>query len=350
MRRRDHRGWWRRCILLLAGVLLSVHAAAEEPGSTQEPAATYFRIGTGSAGGTYFPVGGLIANAITYRPGGKDCDVGGCGVPGLIAVAQATQGSVENAIQVNAGRLESGIVQADVAYWMYFGQWIYSGRKPAANLRAIANLYTENIQLLVRRDSGIHSVADLKGKRVSLGEKGSGTEVDARVVLGGFGLTQADIVARHLGPVPSADLLRRGKLDALFLVSGAPSAAITELADATVAGLSAVTLVPIDGEGAARIRSAYPFYSETVIAGGTYKGIPPTVTLGVNAQWLVSAQVDSGLVYEITRALWNKGARRLLDSGHPEGRSIRLETALQGVVLPLHPGAARFYREIGLLK
>lgn len=355
-----HRGRWLReagsagaarlCAVLLAGVLFAAGAAAEPPGATQEPAATYFRIGTGSAGGTYFPVGGLLANAITYRPGGNGCDTGGCGVPGLIAVAQATKGSVENAVQIEAGKLESGLVQADVAYWLYVGQWIYAGRKPATNLRAIANLYSESIQLVARRDAGIHSVADLKGKRVSLGDRESGTDVDARMVLGGFGLTERDLTALHLGPVPSADLMREGKLDAFFLVSGAPSTAIAELAAATAAGPQAITLVPIDGQGAAHIRAAYPFYTETVITGGTYPGIAPTVTLGVNAQWLVSANVDAGLVYEITRALWHRSARPLLDAGHPVGREIRLETALQGVVLPLHPGAARYYREIGLLK
>jgi TRAP transporter TAXI family solute receptor len=333
--------------LLVGAALLT---AAHEAPLAQEPPTTYFRIGTGSAGGTYFPIGGLIANAITSHPGGRDCGADGCGVPGLIAVAQATAGSVANANEIEAGTLDSGLVQADVAYWKYFGQWIYAGQKPARNLRAIANLYTESIQLVVRRAAGIRSVADLKGKRVSLGDLQSGTEVDARVVLGGYGMTEADIVARHLGPVPSADLMRQGKLDAFFLVSGAPSSAISELADDTEAMPNAVTLVPIDGDGAARIRKAYPFYSETVVDGGTYRGIGPTQTLGVSAQWLVSADTDPGLVYEITRALWHPSARAFLDSGHPEGANIRIETALQDVAVPFHPGAARYYREIGLLK
>ncbi len=339
---------WRAALCLL--LFSALPTAAEEPGATQEGPATYFRIGTGSAGGTYFPVGGLIANAITFRPGGKGCDTGGCGVPGLIAVAQLTQGSVENATQIESGKLDSGFVQADVAHWMYLGQWIFSGKKPARKLRAIANLYTESVQLVARRGAGIRSVADLKGKRVSIGEPGSGTEVDAKVVLGGFGLTEAKLNVQHLGPVSSADLIRQGKLDAFFLVSGAPSSAISELFDATAATPAAVTLVPISGEGAARIRGAHPFYTESVITGGTYRGIPPTVTIGVSAEWLVSEDADAGLVYEITRALWNKSARDLLDSGHPEGRNIRLETALEDLAVPLHPGAERFYREIGLIK
>ncbi|MBZ5525282.1 MAG: TAXI family TRAP transporter solute-binding subunit [Acidobacteriia bacterium] len=271
-------------------------------------------------------------------------------MPGLIAVAQATRGSVENAEAIESGKLESGLVQADVAHWIYAGQWIFADRKPARHLRAIASLYTENVQLVARRNARIRSVADLKGKRVSLGEAGSGTEVEARIVLGGFGLTEKNVAAKHLGPVPSADLLREGKLDAFFEVSGTPAPAIAQLAEESQADESAITLVPISGKGAARIRTAYPFYKETVVAGGTYRGIAPTATLGVSAQWLVSDNLDSGLVYEITRAFWHKSARPLIDAGHPEGRNIRLETALDDLAVPLHPGAARFYREAGLLK
>lgn len=340
----------RVCALLAFVAIAAAAPVALGAADADEAPAVYFRIGTGAAGGTYFPVGGLIANAITYRPAGKDCATGGCGVPGLIAVAQATAGSVENAKEIEAGRLDSGLVQADVAYWIYFGQWIYAGRKPARKLRVIANLYTEDIQLVARRDAGIHSVADLRGKRVSLGDSGSGTDVDAHVVLGGFGMTEADVKARHLGLAASTEMMRDGKLDAFFLTSGTPAKAVSELVDDLLASPKSVTLVPIDGAGAERIRHAYPFYSEAVIPGDTYRGVEPTATLGVSAQWLVSADVNEGLVYEITRALWNKSARPFLDSGHPQGRNIRLETALKGVALPLHPGAARYYREIGMLK
>ncbi len=325
-------------------------AAAEEPGETQEPAATYFRIGTGPVGGTYFPVGGLIADVLTFRPGGPDCAAGGCGVPGLLAVAQISQGSVENVLLVQNGSIESALAQADVAYWMYMGQWVFSGREPAGGLRVIANLYTESIQIVVRRDAGIATVADLKGKRVALGDAGSGTDLDARVVLGAHGLIESGVAAEHLNPVLAAEKLRAGKLDAFFMVSGTPVPAIAELAEETAGTPDAVTLVPIAEPHAGYVRAAYPFYEAVVIPGHTYAGIPPTATLGVKAQWLVSERVDAGLVYEMTRALWSKPARKLLDAGHPEGRHIRLEDALAGVLLPLHPGAERYYREAGLLK
>lgn len=350
---REKKGGFKRlrvCAAVLAAAVLAFSAAAEEPGETQEPAATYFRIGTGPVGGTYFPVGGLIADVLTYRPGGPDCAAGGCGVSGLLAVAQVTQGSVENVISVQNGSIESALAQADVAYWMYMGQWVFAGRKPAPALRVVANLYTESIQLVARRDAGIATVADLKGKRVALGDTGSGTDLDARVVLGGYGLTEGDVAAEHLSPVLAAEKLRAGKLDAFFIVSGTPVPAITELVGETAATPDAVTLVPITGVQAGYIRTAHSFYEPVLIPGGTYPGIPPTPTLGVSAQWLVSERVDADLVYEMTRALWSKPARKLLDAGHPEGRHIRLETALKGVFLPLHPGAARYYREAGVLK
>jgi len=333
----------------VGAAVLAVTAAAEQPGETREPAANYFRIGTGPVGGTYFPVGGLIADVLTYRPGGK-CASGGCGVKDLLAVAQVTQGSVENVISIQSDTLESGLAQADVAYWMYMGEWAFEGRKPANKLRVIANLYTETIQLVARRDAGIKSVRDLRGKRVSLGDKGSGSDLGARVVLGGYGMTERDIIAEHLGPVPAADKLRAGKLDAFFLVSGAPVLAVTELVEETAATENAVTLIPITGLEAARIRNAYPFYSAVVLPGDTYAGIAPTPTLGVSAQWLVSKSIDPELVFKLTQALWSGPARVLLDSGHPEGRNIRIENALKDVSLPLHPGAARYYREAGLLK
>lgn len=349
-------GWRIRSCALLAALAacLEIHAfasaRADEPGSTNEPPATYFRIGTGAANEDVFPVGGMIADAITFRPGGQGCDSGGCGVSGLIAVAQATQGSLENAEAIEDGKLESGIIQADIAYWRYTGQWIYAARKPAGQLRVIANLFTESIQLVARRDSGIRSVSDLKGKRVAVGEPDSGTHVDADIVLGGFGLTEKNLVARHLPVIAAAELLRQGKLDAFFLVSGTPAASIAKLAETTAGSASAITLVPIDGKGAERIRSAYPFYFETIVPGGTYRGVEPTKTLGLFAQWVTSEKLDSGLVYEITRALWNKSARALLDSGAPEAREINLEHALDGVRLPVHEGAARYYREAGILK
>ena len=306
----------------------------------------FFRIGTGSTGGTYHPIGGLIASTISNPPGARPCDRGGaCGPEGLIAVAQSTGGSVANVEAIRDGRLESGLAQADIAYWAYKGEHIFHRKgKKVGNLRAIANLYPEAVHLVVRRDAKIAKVADLRGKRVSLGPRDSGTRVDAEIILRAYGLTTRAIKPQYLGPGPSADALREGKLDAIFLVAGPPAQAIVTLASSTE-----IALIPITGKQVERLRKRYPFFSRGVIPAGAYKNANDVETLTVGAQWVVSADVPDDLVHAITRALWHQNARRMLNDGHPEGRNIKLETALKGLGVPLHPGAARYYREAGVL-
>ena len=179
---------------------------------------TFFRIGTGATAGTYFPIGGLIANAISNPPGSRACaDGGSCGVPGLVATAVASNGSVANATAIAAGTLQSGFVQSDVAYWAYNGTGIYEGRPKAEGLRAIASLYPESFQLVARKGSGIKTVADLKGKRLSLDEPGSGTLVDARLILSAYGLTERDLKAEYLKTQQAADKLKDGTYGAVVM-------------------------------------------------------------------------------------------------------------------------------------
>src|SRR5215831_1254222 len=179
------------------------------PAAAQE--ITFFRIGTGGTAGTYFPIGGLIANAISNPPGSRPCNDGGsCGVPGLVATSVASNGSVANAAAIGAGTAQSGFVQSDVAYWAFTGTGVYEGRPKIDVLRAIANLYPESFQLVVRRGSSIKSVADLRGKRVSLDEPGSGTLVDARLILAAYGLSEKDLKAEYLPAQQVADKLKEG--------------------------------------------------------------------------------------------------------------------------------------------
>jgi len=332
---------------LLAGLAgMSLAAAGLATGRSAAASLNFFRIGTGSTGGTYYPVGGVIAGAISNPPGSRPCERGGsCGVPGLIAVAQSTSGSVENAAAVSGGKLESGFCQADVAYWASTGTGVYEGKGKLANLSAIANLYPESMHLVVRRDAGVKSPADLRGRRVSLDREGSGTRVDALLVLAAYDLSPNDMDAIEASPQEAADLLNAGELDAFFMVVGTPASVIQELADESL-----IALVSIDGPEAAALAERYPFFSQDAIASGTYFNVPYTPTLSVGAQWLVGANLPEEEVYDITRALWHEKTRRLLDSGHPKGRLIRIETALKGLGVPLHPGAERYYRERGLIE
>jgi hypothetical protein len=307
----------------------------------------FFRIATGGTAGTYFPIGGLIANAISNPPGSRPCEEGGsCGVPGLVATAVASNGSVANINGIGGGTIESGFSQSDVAYWAYSGTGVFADRGKVEVVRAIANLYPESIHVVARAGAGIESVADLKGKKVSLDEPGSGTLVDARIILEAYGITEDDIEAEYLKPNQAAELMRDGNMDAFFFVGGFPAGAISELATSMD-----IILLPIVDEQLHAILEEYPFFAKNTVPGGTYQGLDADVeTISVGAQWMTSAEQPEDLVYGITKALWNDNTRKLLDSGHAKGKEIRLETALDGIGVPLHPGAERFYKESGLIK
>jgi hypothetical protein len=307
---------------------------------------TTVRIGTGATGGTYFPIGGLIANAVSNPPGSLDCDKGGsCGVPGVIATSVSTQGSIENVKAVSTGKLDMGLVQADIAYNAFTGQGSFSGEKPLDNLRAVANLYPEVMHLVVRRDSDIESVRDLKGKRVALGEEGSGTLAIAKIVLDAYDLKERDLKPVYAKVGKAGDMLIAGEIDAYFAVGGYPMVALVDTAEATD-----IRLISLVGPEIDNIRKTYRFLGADVIPVGTYQGVDGIVTLKVGAQLLTSAAMDDELVYGITRALWHANNRKLFDDGHPIGKQIELHKALDGVEIELHPGAARFYKEAGLIR
>jgi TRAP transporter TAXI family solute receptor len=328
----------------LAGTLGLGALGAGLPATAQQM--TFFRIGTGGVTGTYYPIGGLIADIISSPPGARPCNRGGsCGVPGLVGIAQSSNGAVANVDAISSGELESGFAQSDIAHWAYTGTGIYEGKEPVDNLRAIANLYPESIHLVAREGAGINSVADLAGKRVSLDEPGSGTLVDARIILDAFGLSEDDLQAEYIKPGVAVARMQDDALDAFIIVAGYPTGSVTELC----ANIGC-ELVPIDGPQVDTLLDEYRFFAKDVIPEGTYEGVPETPTLSVGAQWVVAAEVDEDLVYGITKALWHDNARILLDDGHAKGRAITLETALDGVGIPLHPGAEQYYREVGLLE
>ncbi len=324
---------------LLHGALLLL--ACYLPAAAQET--RFFRIGTAATGGSFFEVGGLVAGAISGPTDGPPCERGGsCGVPGLVAVAQATPGSVENLRLVNSGQLESGFAQADLAGWAYSGVKMFTGAGPQTKIRAIASLFAEAAHLVVPADSSIRSLHDLAGKRVALGEQGSGTAAVASILLAAAGLRESDVAGRYLRPGPAAEELKAGALDALFLVGGYPVPALRDLAASIP-----VRLVPIEGDVVAAAEKEFRFYYPTEIPGGTYPGIETaTPSLGFSALWVVNEDIGPSLVYEITKSLWREQTTQLLAKLDPIGKLIRLDHALEGLSIPLHPGAARYYREL----
>lgn len=332
---------------LLARAFLIGFAGAVAVSAATAQDIKFFRIGTGGTAGTYYPIGGLLANAISNPPGSRACaDGGSCGVAGLVATAVASNGSVANVNGITGGAMESGFVQSDVAFWAYTGTGVYEGKPKVPDLRLIATLYPETVHIVARKGANIKSVADLKGKRVSLDEPGSGTLVDARIILGAFGITEKDIKAEFLKPNQSGDKLRDGSLDAFFFVGGYPTSAISELASSG----GGIDLVPITGPEVDKMRAQYSFFAVDVVPANVYKGVGETKSLAVGAQWVTSAKQPDALVYEITKALWNDNSRKLLDAGHAKGKAIQKASAVAGAGIPFHAGAEKFYKEQGLLK
>jgi len=326
--------------LLLAAASFAFVAA---PAAAQEKM-DFFQIGTGASSGTYFPIGGMLANAISHPRGSRACEDGGsCGVPNLIGVVQSTEGSVDNVHRLARGELASALVQGDVAYWAHTGTWLFADSPPMPGLRAIATLFPEAIHLVVRATSDIESVTDLEGKRVAVGAPGSGTRVDAQLILEAYGVGFDGVEKVELNAGRAADRLSAGELDAFFFVGGTPATAISQLAEQT-----AIRLVPIGGAQAVRLAHRYPYLAAHVVPADAYPGVDRTRTLAVGAQWLVHERLDAETVYRITRALWHPSNRELFDTGHPKGRLIRKETALDRLGVPLHPGARRYYAENGM--
>ena len=293
----------------------------------------FFRIGTGGTAGTYYPVGGMIANAVS-QPGK------------LVVTAQASNGSLANVTGIAGGSMESGFSQSDVATWAQTGTGIFEGKPKVAGLRMIANLYPESIHVVVKKGSGIKSIADLKGKRVALDEPGSGTLINARLVLAAYGVKESDIKPEYIKPNQAGDKMKDGALDAFFFTGGAPAGAIAELASAG----SGIELLPIDGAAADSLRKSSSFFAVDTIAADTYKGVGAVKTLAVGAQWVTSDKADTDTVYQITKALYSEPAQKTLAAGHAKGKFITLQNAVQGVGIPFHPGAEKFYKEAGVLK
>jgi TRAP transporter TAXI family solute receptor len=315
----------------LSRVLVAAAALALAAGAAQ--AQQFFRIGTGGTAGTYFPVGGMVANTVSQ--------------PGKIsATAQASAGSVANVNAVASGQLESGFSQADVATWAHSGTGVWEGRPAVTGLRLIANLYPESVHIVARKGAGIKTVADLKGKRVALDEPGSGTLINARAILAAYGLKDADLKPEYIKPNQAGDKLKDGSLDAFFFTGGWPAGAISELASAG----AGIELVPIEGAQADAIRRASSFFAPDTIPAETYKGVGAVRTLAVGAQWVTSDKVDANLVYEIVKSLFSDAGQKAMGAGHAKGKFITKENAVQGAGIPFHPGAARYYREVGVLK
>lgn len=307
-------------LLLVAAVMLA---------SCSKNAKKDYILATGGTGGTYYPFGGAIANIWNTK------------VENMNVTAQATGASAENLRLINKGEAEYAIVQNDVMDYAYNGTDLFAGEK-LANIMTIGTLYPEVVQIAVSKDSGIKSVADFKGKRISVGDAGSGVEFNAKQIMEGYGLTFDDIKKSNLSFKESAEGIQNGTLDGCFVTAGVPNAALQELA--FTAGL---TLVPVDGEAAKKICEKYGYYTQTTIPGGTYKGTDDdTPALAIKATLAVNSKLDEQTVYEMTKALFEN--LNELATAHAKGKEVSTKAAVTGVSVPFHPGAKKYFKEIGL--
>ncbi|MEG1604482.1 MAG: TAXI family TRAP transporter solute-binding subunit [Clostridia bacterium] len=290
-------------------------------------AAQYLYIATGGTSGTYYALGGELANLF-----GKN-------IEGLEVNAPSTGASAENIRLVNAGDAELGIVQNDVADYAYNGTNAFEGEQ-IQTFSAVASMYPEFVQLVVHKDSGIKTLADLKGKRVSIGAAGSGVFFNAVQYLEVAGLTIEDIDAQYLSFAESSDAIKNRQIDAAFITAGIPNAAIQELG-----ATSSVEVVSLDQATVDALIAAYPFYAQVIIPAGTYPSQETDVTtVAIRAILIAKNDLDEELVYNITKTLYEKTG----DISHAKGKEIKIEDALLGISVPVHPGAARYFAEKGI--
>lgn len=295
----------------------------------------FVTIGTGAVTGVYYPVGGAIASLINAK---KD-------VYHLKATVESTGGSVFNVNALMAGDLEIGVVQADRAYQAWNGLVEWAGKGKQTKLRSLFSLHPELVNLIVAEDAKIKSCADLKGKRIVVGEIGSGTTQNAKDALSTCGLSFSDISPESVKSAEGAKLLQDARIDGYFYTVGHPNGAIKEAA----VGSRKVSFVPFMAVD--NLLKTYPYYVKSEVPVKEYPGVlnkENTPTFAVKATLLTSSEVDEKLVYAITKEVFENLDK--FKSLHPALSGLTKEGMLEGLVAPLHKGAEKYFREVGLLK
>lgn len=305
---------------------------AEEPAPAPAPSAdaVSLKMATGGTTGTYYAYGGVIANILNSKLGSLQLNV------------QSTGASKANIFLIDDGEADVAIVQNDVMDYASKGTDLFEEDGAIESFSAGAALYAEVCQIISSGD--IKSVEDLKGKRVSVGDAGSGVEFNARQILNAYGISFDDIEVNNLGFGDSADALKDGKIDAFFCTAGAPTTAITELATT-----NSINLLGIDDEHAAALQNDYAFYTQYTIPGGTYKGVDDdVVTVAVKATLIVSDKLSEDVVYDLVKGLFdNKDA---ITAGHAKGAELDPAYAVDGISVKFHPGAEKYFKEAGVLQ
>ena len=288
-------------------------------------------LATGGTSGTYYPFGGSMAQIFNSK------------VANMNVTAQATGASVENLKLIGKKEAELAIVQNDMTDYAYNGTETFVDGK-IENVRAIATLYPEVIQIVASADSGINSLQDIKSKKFSVGAPGSGVEANARQILDVMGMTYNDFSANYLSFSESADSLKDKHIDGFLFMSGIPNAAIQDTATT-----SSLKFISIPDDVIKNLTTKYPFFTEYIIPAGTYKGQDADVkTVAAKATLVVGAEVSEKVVYDLTKALFENQPE--LAQAHAKGKELKLEDAVEGISVPFHAGAEKYFKEVGAIK
>lgn len=284
----------------------------------------FLSIVTGGTTGTYYALGGTLAQIISDETG-------------VETTAEVSQASAANMTALKDGKAEIAFVQTDIAYYATAGEFMFEGDK-IDSIAAIGALYPETIQLVTTAKSGITSYEDLKGKKVSVGAPGSGTFANAEQLLEIHGMTMDDIDAQNLDFGESSESLQSGQIDAAFITSGTPTGAVEALSATTD-----VVIVPVEDDKADALIEKYPYYAKETIPVDTYKSTKEVPTVSVLAMLAVSKDLPDELVYDITKAIYENTDKIT----HPKGAFIKSETGLDGIDIDIHPGAKKYFDEVG---
>jgi hypothetical protein len=300
--------------------------------ATVQAAKKFVSIASGWVVGVYYPLAGAISN-IAHK-----------NLPDIKITVESSGASVANAKLIASGDADMAILQNDISFYALQGVKPMFD-KPVANIRGITSLYQEHCQIQARKDAKIAAVTDLKGKRVCVGPLGSGTEQNAMQILEAYGMKFDDFAkVERLTATESSDYLKDGRIDAAFYSVGVGAAVLVDTA-ITVD----TVLVPVDGSQRDALMKKYPFFTKAVVPKGAYKGIEQDVpTVAVMAILAARAEMEETMAYQITKAIFDNIAD--IERAHAKGKELKLETALNGMSIPLHPGAEKFYKEKGILK
>jgi len=316
-------------VLFIALVGVSFAGGSQASGNNQAEV-TRLRLATGSTTGTYYAFGSAVSQILSEKTK-------------IAMPVQSTGASKANIELIDSGDVEIAIVQNDTMDFAARGLETFNGTK-YNSFSAMAAVYAEVCQIVASASSGIKTVADLRGKNVSVGDAGSGTEINARHILDAYGLSYSDIRVQNLGVGPSADALRDNKIDAFFFTAGAPTAGITDVANA-----KDIVLVEIDDAHAAQLKAKYPAYTQYSIPAATYKGQTAAVkAVAIKATFIVSNKLSADTVYTITKTLFESKAQ--IELAHAKGKELSLSYAVDGIPVDFHPGALKYYKEVGAIK